>query len=360
MAHNKNRDGRSTGSLVGTAAYSAPVDASTGARQASGSRRRSEMGVAGHAQFAASMAAARQAISQRTTEREDGRVLVNPIIPNFAGRTASLDLRAVVPNEPAPFDLGILGLPVERPVAEQMTLSGLAAAASRVVAAGAVLVPIAEPKTRVQSGTIMFEEVPGGLTITDAAAFGPGTAIGSEGEADADLSPLPWSSADIDRETLSDVSWRCEIGRREQKSRSDEETAGLFMRAIALGLGRAIDRELTSAILALAPGSWTLGAAAEKGLEHDQLRAIVGTEGAGASGVAPDGSGLLVAGTVPGELTDVMAETVVGAFGRMGVAVEPEVTILFERLDRSGKLIVTARASLQVLIPDSGCAWVLS
>jgi hypothetical protein len=51
-----------------------------------------------------------------------------------------------------------------------------------------------------------------------------------------------------------------------------------------------------------------------------------------------------------------MAATLVGAFDRFAVAVEPELSILMERT-RAGALVVTCWADFAALVPAPGFAW---
>ena len=348
---NKAREAALLSQLGGQPRTGAPIEANASGRgRAPGlAPNRNEPGA-----LEALLRGGRMAVATGGTERADGTFVRNPLMPKVAGSPGRLYLADELPDLIGE-DGRAIRTPAMRDGGERVTIREMATHASRVIAAGAHLVPIRELEPRAPSGVPVLEEVPNGLTIVGPSPFGPGTPIGGENEIAA--TPLPWSTAELDRATTSQVAWRCEIGRREGKTRGDEELAALLYHAVTLGLAQAVDVELLAALIAANPAPWSVGSAAAKGVRLEELAAVVGTNGAGVSGLTPGAEALLVGGVVPGELTDAIAETIVAAWSRMAVAVQDEVEVLVERRDASGKLIVTAWFNLQALIPDTGFAW---
>src|SRR5690606_32912160 len=119
--------------------------------------------------------------------------------------------------------------------------------------------------------------------------------------------------------------------------------------AIVLGIGRAADEILLSALTAAGLADFSLAAVAAKGLAFSELRAVVGTA---ANGAAVDDNGVLRAAGVPADLTPEMAGTIVGSFNRTAVAVHEDIRVIFERLNLNGDLTVTAWLNAVPVIPD--------
>jgi hypothetical protein len=86
------------------------------------------------------------------------------------------------------------------------------------------------------------------------------------------------------------------------------------------------------------------------------LRAIVGTDGAGAT----TDQGKLYAGGVPAELTPDSAGSFIGAFGRAAIVTDEEIKIIATRTDASGGLEVTCWLGLQALVPDKSKFWTVT
>src|SRR5690606_1575138 len=124
--------------------------------------------------------------------------------------------------------------------------------------------------------------------------------------------------------------------------------------AIMFGLAQAADRTLLAAIVTETPAAFTHGAAAARNLEFAELRALVGTDGTGAT---VDAAGSLRAAGVLADYTPTIEETVIGAFNRAAVAVHPEIVVHAERRNLQGDLVLTVFANLLPLVPDSGAFW---
>lgn len=162
------------------------------------------------------------------------------------------------------------------------------------------------------------------------------------------------------------VSFRTRVTRRQQKDVGGQNIEELLLHSIVLGLAREADKTLLSAILATNPAAFTIGAAAARKLAFTELRGIVGSSGNGAF-VSAAGDFVCAnfntsgwAGGVRAELTDVIAPTVVGAFGFAGVAVRPELMVHIERRDTSGDLVLTCHAAMLPMLPDAASFWLVS
>ena len=164
------------------------------------------------------------------------------------------------------------------------------------------------------------------------------------------------SVAKIDRDTFPQYAVRFDVTRQTLARRGREQLAAEIVAAITLGLGRAVEAELLAAIAATTPAPFTLQAAATSGGRFEELRALVGTDAAGAGVADRD----LFAAGIPAELTGDAAGTFVGAFSRFAVAAYDEVEVLFQRTRRTGDLTVTVWMGLHVLIPDGEFAWSLA
>ncbi|MDR5784633.1 hypothetical protein QCE63_35145, partial [Caballeronia sp. LZ065] len=219
--------------------------------------------------------------------------------------------------------------------------------ASRIAQAGATVVVMPDPSKAFAVdgvGEVTMTPRPARFLTIEAAPF----AVVEDG-ADVGESALPLSRAAIDFSTAPQMAIRFRVSRRDQKDFQDQADA--IMTAITLGLARAADATLLAAITAAIPAAFSLAAAAEKGLRFDELRALVGTAGAGAA-VSQDGK-LRVAG-VAAELTADTAATFVGAFSRSAVAVHEAIDVVAERTSVAGDLVVTCWANMQALLPNAG------
>lgn len=300
-------------------------------------------------------------------EREDGTFVTDANRSPLAGVNGALSLRAMLP-ELLDSAGRVYRTPLATPAQEQRTLAAAVMENSRVVRAGAKLIEIAEPEFQGANPEPMLADVPTRFSVIEPAPFGAValsattdpvvTDTGFSGDADEGTlaaSVLPVSTAEIDRGALTQRAVRFEIGRSVLRQHNDGEIAAEIMQAIALGLGRAVDAELLGAINAATPAAYTVAAAAAASVRFEELRAIVGTTGTGA---AADLGNLFVSG-VPAEITADMAETLIGAWDRFAVTIEPEISILMERT-RAGALVATCWADFGALVPDAGFAWAVA
>ena len=153
---------------------------------------------------------------------------------------------------------------------------------------------------------------------------------------------------------------RFEFDRATMKSYPDFEDA--VIHAMTAGLARTADAVLLCAIVAATPGTFSLAAAASAAVRMSELRALVGTAGAGA---AIDNNGVLRAAGIGAELTPDMAATIVGTFARSAIMIRSEVDVIAERTEfknglPTGALAVTAWAAFQPLLPDTSRFWTVA
>ncbi|MBB3176250.1 hypothetical protein [Variovorax sp. Sphag1AA] len=232
------------------------------------------------------------------------------------------------------------------PAGVTQTMSHVVMNASRVLQAGARLLPIADAPPAVQDGDVIaWHKRAARFEVVTPAAF----AIVADGD-DAATSPLPLAGAEINLGDAASHAVSFTLTRREQKDRSDADAEFIVARALSLGLAQLCDRVLLEAIVASTPSAFTLGKAAAQGLRFDELKAICGTSAQGATvGAAGD---LRVSG-IGADLTDVIAPSIVGAFGRAAVAVNDEIRIVIKRTSIRGDMEITVFVTLEALLPTS-------
>jgi hypothetical protein len=242
---------------------------------------------------------------------------------------------------------------LQRPAGEA-TYSAAILAESLVARAGTKLIFMPEPQAVAGGESIQaFYQRPSRYQVVTAANF----AAVADG-ADVAPSELPLLSAEFGAE-YGDASdaWRVEISRADQKSMHQDDLEFVISQAIIRGYAKQIDKRVLSAIVATTPGAWSLAAAAAHGLRFGECRAVIGSTAAGAS-VGADG--VLRAGGLSAELTDVVTLTIAGAFYRAGCALENELRVLIERRDVQGTLVVTVFATMQPVIADPDAFFAVS
>jgi len=243
---------------------------------------------------------------------------------------------------------------------EVVTLAGGIIANSRVAKAGAHVILRTESTNAFQAGTtsdsVVFERTPARFVNVDAASF---TTVAEDADAPsvglasivraADLTAA-WGAA-------TTKAFGMELKRSDLHRVDTEELLAEVMTAITLGVARAADEVLLSAITATTPAAFTLAALASRGLQLGDVRALAGTS---ADGAAIGADGVLRVSGVPAELTPDMAGTLVGAWGRTAVAVNDEVTVIFERVDPNGRLALSVWAAMLPVVPDPSVFWAVS
>lgn len=281
--------------------------------------------------------------------------------------TAYIPTRAVrsIPVNLSTFDLPALfgadgrlrRVPGAAPAGATIRLDAGVVAASRIARAGAYVTVVSDSrKARAvgATGSVALESVNAEFRTIEAAVFGT---VNVDAEGEAPVVTLPVLGASMDMRQAITKGIRFEIPRSERRRVDPAQLADEISIALTLGIARAADEALIAAIIASNPADFSLGAVAAQGLQFDELRALVGSVGAGAA-VGQDGS--LRAAGVPAELTGDMAGTLVGAWNRSGVAIGEDVQVHFERLGKAGALAVTAWVTVLPLLPDAGKFWIVA
>jgi hypothetical protein len=235
---------------------------------------------------------------------------------------------------------------------EVVTLSGGIIANSRVAKAGAHVILRTESTNVFQVGktpdAVAIERTPARFVNIDAASFA--TVAEDDDAPSVDLASIvraadltaAWGAAKM-------KAFSMELKRGDLHHVKTEELLSEVMTAITLGVARAADEVLLSAITAATPDAFTLAALASRGLRFGDVRALAGTS---AIGAAVDADGVLRVAGVPAELTPDMAGTLVGAWDRAAVAVNDEVTVIFERVNPNGRLALSVFATMLPVVPD--------
>jgi hypothetical protein len=255
-----------------------------------------------------------------------------------------IELRSIAPNI---YRLDAL------PAGLTIDLSAAIINRSRVARAGARLIIAKDiPEANMPATSPFYEDV--GLCRTiDAAPFG----LVADG-ANATISPLPFKDALLVWQNAPSIAVSFNVPRRTQKQiGGGAQLEDHLLSSIIEGLALAADKSLLGALVAANPAAFTFGAAAARNLAFSDLRGLVGTLGAGATTAA---DGTLRAAGVSAELTAGMAKTIVGAFGRAAVAIQPNIQIHVKRMDRDGNLQLTVFASIVPLLPDTAAFWTVA
>jgi hypothetical protein len=298
-------------------------------------------------------------------EFEDGRVAVDRKFGHPPASIGEIALRSALPDL-LDADGRIYAAPAAMPSAEERTIRSTVAANSRCVRAGAHILEIAEPRLVTAQGRDMFRDVENRFVVVspapfpvvaldgDAGANAASWGAGSTAEGTAASSPMPTSTASLDRETLTQRAFRTLIPRSVLRTKNDGEVEREILLAVALGLGRALDAELLAALKAAAtpwPGDFSAAAAA--GLRFRELAAVIGT--ADVAGVVADRGELFYQG-IPADISADCDATIIAAWNRYCIALEPSVRVLLERTNTGG-LLATCWISLQALLPSAAFCW---
>lgn len=295
-------------------------------------------------------------------ERDDGR---QPVVRHKKAATAGdFSLRALQIAGSAEAASGGLSVS-EQPAGELIPLSAAIMERSRVAQAGArilVVDPAAEARPVGDGkGTLGFAYQRKQFITVEAAPFALVPEPVPPALPDLVESPVPVSRMFVGFNGNTNGSFggpsygvRFKFTRLRAKEIGQEQLLGELLLSITLGLARAADHALLSAIVAVPPAAFSLAAAATAGVGFGELRALIGKNGAGAA-VGQDGA--LRAAGIAAELTPTIVPTVVGAFARAGVAVHDSLRISLERTNAAGDLIVTCWADLQALLPNRSFFW---
>lgn len=242
-------------------------------------------------------------------------------------------------------------IPTGIAVAKKTTLETALMASSNCILAGAnmIVIPTAdEGKTTngelyFQKRSVKFHHIAPAKFIhyPDHAnmGFGDGPLL--------DFSPVPLVTEDVDMDNIALYGFGVDMTRRDILAYGEGVLTDCVMTSIAMGLGKAVDDSLLTPI-AIGAEAFSLPNVAAAGLQWEALTAMVGTEGTGAT-VGVDG--VVRAAGVPALLTDVSAETIIGAWANCAVAVSEDITLVARRSKKAGGMELTCWASIQPMLP---------
>jgi hypothetical protein len=294
----------------------------------------------------------------------DGAHVVPKFTSDFAGTRLSLKFDEAQVLDLMDSQLRTILSPIAVPAGIHEVLSTTLLRTSRVMKAGAKLITMPEKVTAVGAAGALMTQPHQFVTIQPAAFE---LLQLTDGEGDVPLSESPTQIADVPRDGFSQYAVRFVVSRREQKERGFDQVSAEIMTAIALGVGRVIDKELFRALDMVTMANnlefFSFGAAAASGVSFEELYAFVGRNGAGVIGSTDGdlpnatGRGLNVHGCIPAQFSADLAETVIGAWSRFAVVVRPEIDVLIRRASIEGKLEVTAFVDAHGLVPSTDFAW---
>lgn len=236
----------------------------------------------------------------------------------------------------------------QRPAGGVFDMLGAIRDASVVCSLGAQIAPLkTDPQVVADSqGSAATYVQQAEFRVIESATF----AVLAE-EGDIAVTALPVRTSRIDNlGSVPTHGSRFVIERSDQRDFEDGELEAIISHSIALGLGRIADRVLLAKLVAANPAVFTVAGAATKGLRAGELKALVGTAGAGAAYV----QGSLYVSGIEALLTRDMALTIVGAWSRAAVAMEDEVQVIVNRMSTAGRLEVSVFTAVDALVPDTG------
>jgi hypothetical protein len=233
---------------------------------------------------------------------------------------------------------------------------------SVVVGAGASIVLIedaVQPKKDPSGGVYMTEQ-PAGFITAIPANFQK--VIDGENTSDSEL-PVYRDLAD--RSIIPSYFFRVVLSRRQQKDWMEGQLESSLLYSIIAGVGKVADRVLLESLMTAnvptpvdelgnppimhEPSVFSIAAAAAKGVRIGDLRAIIGTNGAGASF---NGMGQLTAAGIKAELSSETSATLIGDWSTVAVGILGSITLIAQRVDFiNGQMAVTAIVNARSLIP---------
>lgn len=269
-----------------------------------------------------------------------------PLVPATVG-TISLD-GDTLPAASAAEALGIRYEPLAPDsVGKLVKLSHLVALHSRFCEAGGnlVLANRAPKGTTKAGGDPDFYTRPERLRLIKPAAFsllGDGLEVAE--------TAYPATELEVKIGDAANYSVHFKVTRRTQKSLPDDLLAYEIALAISKGVANLVDKIMLDAIIAAAPGAFSLGSLAGKDVRIDEIRGIVGTAGTGATW---RGDGVFsVANGIPAELSPAISGTVAGAFNKAFVVLSDETRIVLRRNDLMGSMDVLSHVSVKAGLVD--------
>lgn len=306
------------------------------------------------------LADARRQLAYHEFNNADGSV--RALLPKAAASAITLSMRSMdAPQPPTPAGMSLIYAPQGTEATRVTKLPLAVAHRSRAVMAGARLFLVdaaVEPVQptylhgQAQNAPVALTRRQGRFTVVEPALL----AKTDDGD-DLSASTIPVFTSDVDMDTMPAYGVHFELTRADMREYNDGELADAALASIVMGIGRVCDAALIAAIVAGTPAAFTIGAAAAKGFEFRELRALIGTTGTG-SAVGQDGT--LRAAGVLAELTDASASTIIGAWSRSAVAVADDIRLVAERTGKAGDLRLTAWVNVQALTPRPGCFWTVA
>ncbi|MEG9471787.1 MAG: HK97 family phage prohead protease [Sphingomonas sanguinis] len=301
------------------------------------------MSIKAATQLTGLLATARQAVGGVPIGDRDG----NPrhIFKMRAAAGGSFKLSSLVPDASQP--------------GKVIPLSTALASHSLCVGLGSTVIVVPEASEgRTVNGELIFERRDIHFDVIAPAKFGR-----VADAQDAPVVQLPIARAYVDMDIMPMFGVRISLTRADARKFNDGELADSAVASLVMGIGRAVDEVMTGSILYNKPGPFGLRAAAAAGLSFSALRALLGTNGTG-GGVAPDGTLRAGWGTVGdntgilAELTDVLAETIIGDFSKSAIAIHEDIRLIADRTNTQGDLELTAWVGIQALLPRPDVFWV--
>ncbi|SEI87021.1 hypothetical protein SAMN04244572_01939 [Azotobacter beijerinckii] len=242
---------------------------------------------------------------------------------------------------------GGIYLPAGHDAAKSNRLSDAVLSHSVLAGLGArlIVVPAAPPPTMPEAPAGALYARVSRYDVVKPAAF----SLLADGDSVAD-SALPIARASIDLSEMPTYSFRVAMSRAQQREFGLGFLSAELEQAIALGVARTADAVLVKALEAATLPAFSLGAAAAAGCAFSDLRAVVGSAGAGA---AANLGGLYVLG-IAAEMVQDATQTLVGTWQRAAIAIHEDIRLICDRRSVEGDMALTAHFNAQALIPDLG------
>ena len=276
--------------------------------------------------------------------------------PKFRAKKAAAMRTLVLNASPLPSLFGPDGKIARDPrfndAGQTIMLDVAIAKMSRCIEAGAQLIVLPDAAASRRDGDVMLiPNNPAEFVSINPAPFSP-----VADDADTPETALQVKTATIDRYGQQ-YGVRFRINRQAQSLRGAEQVAAEAMVSITSGIAQTADlvllRAIRDAIIAAhapqTPPWYSPARAAAAGMRFTDLRGIVGTADVE---LAITGDGELVLNNVSAELSPAIEQSIIGDFSRSAVVLHPEVTVLAERLNAAGDLVVQAWINISAAVPD--------
>lgn len=239
--------------------------------------------------------------------------------------------------------------PNAAPSSGEITMDAAVIANSRAARAGAgvlVLQDRPEPIAIGSTGDIAFQHVPGFVRNVDPAVWQT-VDVATLAEVTPNSNPI--TSVQIDWNNATAKAACFEFTRARRLTYGDQtQLIEQIVAALTMGLSRAADEVLFSALAGLSLETFSVAKAAELGVSFGELRAIIGTD-ADAATVGTDGA--LRANGIAGDLTADMPGTIIGAWDRSVIAIRDDIKIHIERTGLAGEMKIVAWAAMLPVVP---------